>query len=253
MATFSSLAYLRELASTSKTARLAVTSADGLVARIRDGILSGDIKPGDFLGSERDIADQYAVSRNTAREALRSLAAQGAVDIRVGVKGGATVAQGDPEIIGQTLALQHCLTGVPYDEVLEIQAVLEALAAELAATNATPGDLDRLANLLAEAESLADDPFAFSRSSLAFHLAIADASHNRALFLQLQGLTYVIWPPNYARPHDGVADSVLTAHRSLYALIKDGDANGAHDFMRDHISHIRNQKNKLSSGKNICC
>ena len=120
MTSFSSLAYLQELASTSKSARLTVTSADGLVARIRDGILSGDIKPGDFLGSERDIADHYAVSRNTAREALRSLAAQGAVEIRVGVKGGATVAGGDPEVIGQTLALQHCLTGVPYDEVLEI-------------------------------------------------------------------------------------------------------------------------------------
>ena len=102
--------------------RQAITNADTLVAQIRDGILGGSMKPGDFLGSERDISENYSVSRNTAREALRSLAALGAVEIRLGVKGGATIASGDAEAIGETLAIQHRLSGVPEDEVLEVQA-----------------------------------------------------------------------------------------------------------------------------------
>ena len=71
--------------------RKPVTNADALVVQIRDGILAGAMRSGDFLGSERDISENFNVSRNTAREALRSLAAMGAVEIKVGVKGGATI------------------------------------------------------------------------------------------------------------------------------------------------------------------
>jgi Mn-dependent DtxR family transcriptional regulator len=129
-----------------------VTNADALVAEIRDGILDGNIRSGHFLGSERDISENFKVSRNTAREALRSLAALGAVEIKVGVKGGATIAEGDVDAIGETLAIQHCLSEIPEDEVLEIQSVLEGLAAERAAEHATPEDIERLEELLAGAE-----------------------------------------------------------------------------------------------------
>jgi len=61
--------------------RKPITNADTLVMQITNGILEGTIKPGKFLGSERDISESYNVSRNTAREALRSLAALGAVEI----------------------------------------------------------------------------------------------------------------------------------------------------------------------------
>ena len=228
--------------------RQTITNADTLVAQIRDGILGGSMKPGDFLGSERDISENYSVSRNTAREALRSLAALGAVEIRLGVKGGATIASGDAEAIGETLAIQHRLSGVPEDEVLEVQSVLEGLAAERAAEHATPEDIKLLEDLLEEAETLINNPPAFSNSSLAFHMAIAEAAHSQALMMQLLSIRYFIWPPNNTVPNPKVAENVIRSHHRLLELIKNQDAAGAHEFMRDHIEHIRNQRRILREG-----
>jgi GntR family transcriptional repressor for pyruvate dehydrogenase complex len=237
--------------------RKPITNADTLVMQITNGILEGTFKPGKFLGSERDISESYNVSRNTAREALRSLAARGAVEIRLGVKGGATIASGDTEALGETLAIQHRLSGVPEDEVLEVQSVLEGLAAERAAEHATPADIERLEKLIDEAERLTSNPTAFSDSSLAFHMAIAEAAHSQALMMQLRSIRYFIWPPNNQVPKPKVAKNVIKAHRKLLELIRIQDAPGAHEFMRDHIEHIRNQHRKLREGgrtqESACC
>ncbi len=237
--------------------RQTVTNADALVVEIRDGILDGNIRPGDFLGSERDISENFNVSRNTAREALRSLAALGAVEIKVGVKGGATIAEGDIDAIGETLAIQHCLSDIPEDEVLEIQSVLEGLAAERAAEHATAEDIERLEELLEEARGLVGDPMAFSNSSLEFHAAIADAAHSQALSMQLRSLRYVIWPPHNTIPQPKVAENVLKSHRALLDSVIAGNAENSHICMRDHIEHIRNQHRKIrENGRSkdaICC
>jgi len=249
----------RQLSSRRTVGRLrqTITSADTLVSLITNGILDGSIKPRDFLGSERDISENYNVSRNTAREALRSLAALGAVEIRLGVKGGATIASGNADAIGETLAIQHRLSGVPEDEVLEVQSVLEGLAAERAARYATPEDIKRLENLLEDAENSANNPAAFSDSSLAFHMAIAEAAHNQALMMQLKGIRYFIWPPNNQVPNPKVAENVINSHRKLLELIKNQNASGAQKFMRDHIEHIRKQHQKLREGgcpeDTACC
>jgi len=229
--------------------RQIATNADALVAQIRDSILDGDIKPGDFLGSERDISETYDVSRNTAREALRSLAALGAVEVKTGVKGGATVASGDVEAVGETLAIQYRLSDIPEDEVLEVQSVLEGLAAERAAEFATPEDIARLEDLLTEAAELVGDPTAFSNSSHEFHIAVAEAAHSQALLMQLRSLRYVIWPPNNTKSRPKVAQYILKSHRDLLDMIKAQDAAGAHEFMRDHIEHIRNIHRKKTNKK----
>ncbi len=233
------------------------TNADALVTKIRDGILDGAISSGDFLGSERDISENFGVSRNTAREALRSLSAIGAVEIKTGVKGGATVAQGDFTAIGETLAIQYCLSEIPEDEVLEIQSVLEGLAAERAAEHATNEDIEKLEVLLHEATKLINDTVGFSNSSLKFHKAIAEAAHSQALNMQLSSLRYVIWPPHNTLPQPEVAKNIIKSHRTLLDLIKNRDAAGAHEFMRDHIEHIRNQHRKIREKgyieDAICC
>jgi DNA-binding FadR family transcriptional regulator len=237
--------------------RQPVTNADTLVVQIKDRILDGTFRPGAFIGSERDISEEYCVSRNTAREALRSLVALGAVEISLGVKGGATVALGDAEAIGETLAIQYRLSGVPEDEVLEVQSVLEGLAAERAAEHATSQDIKILENLIGEAELLVNNSAEFSNSSLAFHAAIVEASHSQALGMQLRSIRYFIWPPNNTIPNQGLAENILRSHRTLLDLIKNGDAAGASEFMRDHIEHIRNHHRKIREGVSVaeeaCC
>src|SRR4249919_3610326 len=108
-----------------------------IVSNVREALLAKKLKPGDFVGTEKDLAARYGVSRIVARDALRTLAALGIVDIRMGKGGGARIAPGNPRLFAEALAVQLDLIGVSAAEVLDAQRAIETLASELAAQNAT--------------------------------------------------------------------------------------------------------------------
>src|SRR5436853_3785903 len=156
-----------------------------IVADVRDALFAKKLKPGDFLGTEKDLAARFGVSRIVARDALRTLQALGIADIRMGKGGGARVSRGNPRPFAEALAVQLDLTGVSAAEIMRAQRAIETPAAELAAENATTADHEKLRRLLSEAEATIDDAPAYTRSCRDFHLAVAEASHNRVLVTQL--------------------------------------------------------------------
>ena len=115
-----------------------------IVADTRDALFAKRLKPGDFFGTENEIAERYGVSRIVARDALRTLEALGIVEIKMGKGGGARVARGNPRLFAEALAVQLDLTGVGPAEIMDAQRAIECLAAELAAENATDEDIARL-------------------------------------------------------------------------------------------------------------
>src|SRR5215467_11539033 len=131
----------------------ATSLSSHIVAQVRDDLFEKRIKPGDFLGTEMELAERYDVSRMAARDALRTLAALGIVEIRMGKGGGARIAPGNPRLFAEALAVQLDLTGVTAGEVLDAQRAIETLAAELAAQNATASDIARLRRLITDAEA----------------------------------------------------------------------------------------------------
>src|SRR5215813_1833354 len=210
-----------------------------VVAEVRDALFAKRLRPGDFLGTEKDLAARFNASRIVARDALRSLEALGIVEIRMGKGGGARVAHGNPRLFAEALAVQLDLTGVTAAEIMDAQRAIETLAAELAAEHATAADHDRLARLLDEAEAIIDDAPAYTRSCRDFHLAVAEASHNRVLVTQLISLQHVSWPAENRTLTPQVARRVLDVHRELFALIEMRDAAGARHLMDDHVKMIR--------------
>src|SRR5829696_9473187 len=128
-----------------------------IVAEVRDALFAKRLKSGDFLGTEKDLAARFGVSRIVARDALRTLQALGIAEIRMGKGGGARVARGNPRLFAEALAVQLDLTGVSAAEIMDAQRAIECLAAELAAENATSADHARLRRLIAEAEAIIDD------------------------------------------------------------------------------------------------
>src|SRR3954463_8879224 len=159
-----------------------------IVSDIREALFAKMFEPGDFLGTENDIATRYGVSRIVARDALRTLEALGIAEIKMGKGGGARVARGNPRLFAEALAVQLDLTGVSAAEIMDAQRAIECLAAELAAEHATGADHAKLKRLLAEAAAMIGDTPAYTRSCRDFHLAIAEASHNRVLVTQLISL-----------------------------------------------------------------
>ncbi len=132
---------------------------------IRNAILSGHFKPGERLIEDR-LAAEFAVSRNPIREALRTLASEGLIEVTA--RRGAVVALLSPQEAG---------------ELLEVRATLESANARLAARRHDPGVLARLNDILAqgtaaiEAGRLADLP----ALNMAFHAELARAGHNGVL------------------------------------------------------------------------
>ncbi len=213
--------------------------ASQIVADVPEALTSKRLKPGEFLGTEKDLASRHGVSRIVARDALRTLEALGIVEIRMGKGGGARIARGNPRLFAEALAVQLDLDGVSAAEILDAQRAVECMAAELAAENATPADHARLRALNADAESKLDDTPGFTLSGREFHLAIAEASHNRVLVVQFISLQNVSWPSRNATLTAKVARRILDVHKELAALIEMRDPAGARRLMDDHVKMIR--------------
>lgn len=210
-----------------------------IISDVRDALFAKKLKPGDVLGTENEIASRYGVSRIVARDALRTLQALGIAEIKMGKGGGARVARGNPRLFAEALAVQLDLTGVSAAEIMDAQRAIECLAAELAAENATDADIARLRQLVADAEESLDDPGRTTELGAAFHLAVAEASHNRVLVVQLISLQHVSWPRRNPTMTPKVAQGILDVHKELLALIETCDAAGARHLMDDHVKMIR--------------
>jgi GntR family transcriptional regulator, transcriptional repressor for pyruvate dehydrogenase complex len=214
------------------------TLSTQIVAHVRDALFAKQMRPGDFLGTEKDLAERFGVSRIVARDALRTLEAQGIVEIKVGAGGGARIAKGNARLFAEALAVQLDLAGVSAGEIMDAQRAIECLAAELAAVNATAEDHARLHELLADAESKIDDVISYTRSSREFHLAVAEASHNRVLVVQLISLQHVSWPAQNPTLTPKVARRILDVHKELAALIEMRNPAGARRLMDEHVKMI---------------
>src|SRR5438034_1212710 len=244
------------------------TMSTQIVAQVRDALFAKELRPGDFLGTEKELAERFAVSRIVARDALRTLEAQGVVEIKVGSGGGARIAQGNARLFAEALAVQLDLAGVSVSEIMDAQRAIECRAAELAAVNSTAEDHARLRELIAQAERRINDVAGFTRASREFHLAVAEASHNRVLVVQLISLQHVSWPAPNPTLTPSVARRVLDAHKEWVAeekgyfkdegldydfqeLIKSTD--GAHHYKGDKVGAMQSFERGRTSNVSCAC
>ncbi len=152
--------------------------ADQILEDLRERILSGVLERGAKLPTERELAKAYGVSGATVREALRALVAVHLIEVRHG--SGAYVTANAEKLIAQSLQSMIQLERIGIQESLGILGVLTAYGAELAATRATPQEVDELRSALAKLEraALAEDLETGLRH---FLVCLAAASHNALL------------------------------------------------------------------------
>jgi GntR family transcriptional repressor for pyruvate dehydrogenase complex len=233
-------------------ARPAATLSSRIVDEVREALFDKRLGPGDFLGTEKDLAERAGVSRIVARDALRTLQALGVVEIKVGAGGGARIAHGNPALFAEALAVQLSLAGATVREMMDAQRAIETTTAELAAENATPEDLVRLRQSLADHEETIADDAAYTRTCMRFHLAVAEASHNRVLVAQLLSLQHVSWPAQNRTLTAPVARHILDIHRQLVDLIEARDAAAARRLMDEHVRMIRARRVSEDDAPTCC-
>src|SRR5919109_363345 len=115
--------------------------------QIRQAIVTGKLPQGERLPPERELAEQFGVSRVTVRDALRGLEAMGLIEVRVGARGGAFVTVPSGAIVGQTMSDMMMMQAVSPQDIVEARLVVELGTVTLACARATDDDLARLNDL----------------------------------------------------------------------------------------------------------
>lgn len=155
----------------------------GIVDRICDAILRGDLQKGDRLPSERDIAAQSGLSRTSVREALKVLSDAGLVRMKTGGGGGTQIVSDSipSDLLGQAIELSHRRML----EFCETRNVIELAAAGLAAARATPEQLQELEDVVERMQKLVletpEDRQAYTDIDTDFHRLVLQCAHNEVL------------------------------------------------------------------------
>jgi len=150
-------------------------------------------EPGTRLPKEADLADRFRVSRIVIREAMKILEERGVVSVRAG-RGTITVAPSPDRVKEALLRLfrdQPIPTLSEMELMMELREVLEETAAGLAAIRATPEDLQKIAAALADMDAPGRSVQETVDADLRFHVAVAEAAHNRFFQMVLEPLTQV--------------------------------------------------------------
>lgn len=212
-----------------------------IISQVRAALFAGQIKSGEFLGSEATIGEQFNVSRMASRDALRTLEAMGIVEIRKGIKGGAWIAKENPDRFADALSIQLQLIGVTADEIFDAQLAIETRAAELAAVRASPRNLEDMQQALAACDAARADMQAFTAASMRFHELMVEASCNRVLLAQFRALRFVLHPLLEPNTTEEVARKVIRSHATLLRAISAGEADKAGAVMRQRIAEVRSK------------
>lgn len=212
-----------------------------VLSHIERGLTSGELRPGDRLPAERELAGTLGASRTAVREALRVLQAQGVIRSQVGTGDGAgtVIVPAPARALGRVLQLHLAVDSFPVDDVTEARVMLERFSAGLAAERRTANDL---LVMTAELDAMdADlDPEAFSDADIAFHVLIAGAAGNQlvneltvAIRESVRGVLVdamhelADWP--------SLRERLRTEHRTIHAALLAGDGDQAADLMEAHI------------------
>jgi len=209
------------------------------VAQILETLYSAGLKPGEWLGTEAELAERFNVSRVTIRDAVSALAARGLIDVRVGARGGLRVATSDPDRLIDAFSIQLRLMGLTRDELFEAMLAIEPVTAALTAERATEAQIGALRELVEQSKAAFDDPVQFAQLAVGFHQALADMSGNRALRASLAALRSTqlehMGPPT-TRP---IAERVARLHESILRAIAARDPDLARQRMVDHLAAVR--------------
>ena len=153
-----------------------------VVEQIQEAIIAGTLKPGRQLPAERELKEQFGISRGTLREALRVLEQKGLIEIRTGVAGGSIIREVNSEKLSEDLGLLIRNRAVSLRDLAQFREGMEGGVAALAAQRAGEKELAELQELLAEAQGHLKEGRkgwdAFVRTDEQIHMALARMSGN---------------------------------------------------------------------------
>lgn len=211
--------------------------------KIKSMILSGELRSGERLPPEAELARQFDVSRTTVREALRSLSTQNLIDKVPGAGGGSYVRSVDPASLGAMLqeSLHNLLAlgSLSYDEVAMVRQYLEVPSTRLAAVNRSEEDLRALRGIVSQQRTISVEDPGVPDLDARFHAAIAAASGNRVLAAFVHALHRETEPVHYLDLSPEVGRTTVRQHQKIVRAIAGSDPDAAERAIVEHLTYLR--------------
>jgi GntR family transcriptional regulator, transcriptional repressor for pyruvate dehydrogenase complex len=213
------------------------TLVEQVANELRRLISSGEIQPGGFLPSRKELAARFGVGVSTVHEAIQALAAVGLVESHAGK--GTWMRQDALETLIHPAAVETRFGVLQARQVWEARSVIEVALTQMAAERATAGDVDRIWATLAQMEASLEDDDAFVDADVAFHLAVAQAGHNELLeqFYHLSRKLLATTIGELVRL-PGVKEEAVAIQRSIAQAIADRDGDRARQAAVEHMGII---------------
>ncbi|MGM8212417.1 FadR/GntR family transcriptional regulator [Virgibacillus sp. W0430] len=220
-----------------KTKKTYEKVADSLI----DNIKMGNLKPGDKLESIEQLSKSFEVSRSAIREALSGMRAMGLIEVRQGE--GTFVASFNPEKFNVPVAPALLMKQEDVKELLEVRKILEVGSARAAAINRTEADLLNIKEALLQMENTKLDGKLGENADYQFHLAIAQATHNRMLINLLNNVSEIMQEViresrKLILYTKGKNNLLQKEHLLIYEAIKSRQSELAQKHMLHHLNGV---------------
>ena len=217
---------------------LEVQAAEQVVRHVAVLIERKELRPGDRLPPERELAQELGVSRPTVRAGLHALAAMGVTESRQG--SGTFITGGPPRLGAGPLSFLAALYGFTREEMFEARKVLEVGAAGLAAERALTDHLAPMAEEVTGMFASLSEPQTYLVHDVRFHRAVAAAGGNPVLLALVEMVSSLVYEQRRVtveRAHDLKESAEM--HRRIYQAIRDKDPERARTEMSRHLDLAR--------------
>jgi GntR family transcriptional regulator, transcriptional repressor for pyruvate dehydrogenase complex len=230
------------------------TVTQKIISQIRTAILEGKLQPGDKLPSEKDLVEQFQVSKQSLREAMRALEHIGLLVVRKGIGGGAFIVEVDVEVAKESLTNYLYFKNLSIEDLSEFRKLLEPHAAAKAAESISARQLQELAELNRSAiDNLKNDRiYEASQDEFSFHRFIAKQTGNPLLYLTLDFVESML--EDFKKlfvPDKAFYDEVLQYHERIYQAILNRDTEKAASVMLAHVDQVERELLKIKENINI--
>jgi GntR family transcriptional repressor for pyruvate dehydrogenase complex len=220
-----------------------------IAEQIKQRILSGELQNGDRLPSERELSDQFDVSRTAIREAIQALVQEGLVEVRHGR--GAFVVDSTSDAVKQSLGLMIKIGQADSSAVVvEVRELLEPGIAALAATRATQDHLAALRGAVERMDASFDDIDAFIVADDEFHLTLAEATRNPLILTLIDPIVELLHEQRKrVALVSGGPEQGQYHHKQILKAVANGEPEEARDAMRAHLRQVRGGIEATSSAE----
>ena len=222
-----------------------------IVEQIEESISKGALKEGDQLPAERELAQQFGVSRTAVREAVKALREKGFVEAYPGR--GTFITSATPRSIRQTL--DRMIRWGPQEgtaHLVEVREILEPEIAALAASRADEDTVTEMREAAAVMDQAKEDPEAYIEADLDFHLALAEGAANPLILSLIDSIVAVLREQRMSIfMVEGGPERGQYHHKKILEAIEHRDPQGARDAMRAHLRQVREdaRAGALQAGK----